>query len=558
MINHYVSEMSYKVEVTEEEHFPLLLETIADWSTQEHDVHLVTVEGLRVFSHKKLLSLYSKVIKDILNDPVVAFSPQIPTISVPVSANDVLLLFKVLEAGSATTNLKDDLVHIRNTAAVLGIEIKNLYLNENKKSFDLKSQAKSIIRLPASKVKDQVAKDKSKFEEKKVDGRGRKSFPDIPKSIEIFPKSSSLPKPVPVQKITNGNTPVISKSSDLRIELKEVIDEETKSPNNEEMSSEIPSTSTAVVKADLDDCVCNICGKLFENIRKVNRHKYKAHGKKSFKKDNGDQEHKLTKSTDSKKGAESKDKVVSSTEALVIKREAVQPPPPPQPSKPRRTIAPCELCPKVFNTEENLEKHKNQKHTKSEMPREAHKCDSCEKYFNNAANLQIHKRCHRDEVSSMKKCQICGSQFYDQEQLIAHMKDHEKEESQKMGNYNVEVTKHPDNPKTYGSKKDSLLKRESSIKSPLPLEMSVESLNSDIQSVVRDMEVDNPDDIAIEEEFSNIFDNAKKEMAMSSASNIQIETVESLASASQNTCGYCGDNFKDEDALNQHIAFMHC
>jgi len=549
--------MSYKVEVTEDEHFPVLLETIADWSTQEHDVHLVTEEGLRVFSHKKLLSLYSNVIKEILNDPVIAFSPQIPTISVPVSANDVLLLFKVLEAGLAKTNHKDDLVHIRNTASVLGIEIKNLYLNENKKSYDFKSQGKSIIRLPASKVKDQVAKDANLFDDKKVNGKG-KSFPDIPKSIEIFPKSASIPKPVPVQKITNGNTSVISKSSDLRIELKEVIDEETSNPNHEEMASELPSTSTAVVKADLDDCVCNICGKLFENIRKVNRHKHKVHGKKSMKKkDNEEPDRDLNKSTDSKKESGGKDKVISSTEALVIKKESVQPPP--QPLKPKRTIAPCELCPKVFNTEENLEKHKSQKHTKLETPREAHKCDFCEKYFNNAANLQIHKRCHRDEMDSMKKCQICGSQFFNQEKLISHMKDHEKEESQNMGKYSVEVTKakYPDNPKTYGIQK-SKMKGESYDKSPLPLEMNVESLNADIQSVVRDMNVDNTDDIAIEEEFSNIFDNAKKEMNISSSSNIQIETVESLASATQNTCGYCGDNFKDEDALNQHIAFMHC
>ena len=99
--------MSYKVEVSSKGQESLLLGTFSDWSRQEHDVHLVSTEGHKIFSHKVILSFYSSFLNEILNDPVTKFTPGPVTISIPASISTIASLLKLLVNGRVGANDKN-------------------------------------------------------------------------------------------------------------------------------------------------------------------------------------------------------------------------------------------------------------------------------------------------------------------------------------------------------------------------------------------------------------------------------------------------------------------
>ena len=130
--------MSYKVEITEEEHSATLSGTLSEWSRQDHDVHLISTEGHRIFSHRVLLSLYSSQLQRILNDPVLLFSPQPASISVPASASSISTLLKMLTSGKVETGGRGVGDDVAEAAAILGIKMSNIQMtNRNSSSIEV-------------------------------------------------------------------------------------------------------------------------------------------------------------------------------------------------------------------------------------------------------------------------------------------------------------------------------------------------------------------------------------------------------------------------------------
>ena len=121
--------MSYKVELSREEQEFLLRGTLADWSHQEHDVHLVSIEGHKIFSHKVILSFYSSVLRDILNDHVKSYSSGPVSISVPASASCISTMLKMLVHGEVGTDNMNSEDQIRDVTKALGISIKNFEID---------------------------------------------------------------------------------------------------------------------------------------------------------------------------------------------------------------------------------------------------------------------------------------------------------------------------------------------------------------------------------------------------------------------------------------------
>ena len=118
--------MSYRVETSTDVHEGVLREAIHDWTKQDHDVHLVSKEGHRIFSHKTLLSFYSSHLKEIFNEPVVAFSSEPVIISLPSSSSaSVTSMLKMLVTGRSSTSQRSGLREMKETARVLGIDLKN-------------------------------------------------------------------------------------------------------------------------------------------------------------------------------------------------------------------------------------------------------------------------------------------------------------------------------------------------------------------------------------------------------------------------------------------------
>ena len=127
--------MSYKVETTAEEHELVLRETIIHWTKQDYDVHLVSKEGCRIFSHKILLSFYSSHLQKIFNEPLLAFSSEPMNISLPSSSSaSITSMLKVLATGRCSANQRSDLKEIKETARSLGIDLKNCFIENGKLS----------------------------------------------------------------------------------------------------------------------------------------------------------------------------------------------------------------------------------------------------------------------------------------------------------------------------------------------------------------------------------------------------------------------------------------
>ena len=112
--------------------------TLADWSKQDPDVHLVSSEGYRIFSHRVLLSLYSSQLQRILNDPVLLFSPQPASISVPASASSISTLLNMLTNGKVETGGRGVGDDVAEAAAILGIKMSNIQMtNRNSSSIEV-------------------------------------------------------------------------------------------------------------------------------------------------------------------------------------------------------------------------------------------------------------------------------------------------------------------------------------------------------------------------------------------------------------------------------------
>merc|ERR1712131_168304 len=118
--------MAYKIERSRLDHEQLVQSTLMNWNYQDHDLYLLSSEGHRIYTNKALLSFYSIIMKDILNDPVVAFSLNVPSVSVPATHACVTLLLKILVEGKTKANEEVSIDDVKDLAEALGIQLPNL------------------------------------------------------------------------------------------------------------------------------------------------------------------------------------------------------------------------------------------------------------------------------------------------------------------------------------------------------------------------------------------------------------------------------------------------
>ena len=114
---------SYEVEVSKPDHKEVLRETLTEWSKLDHDVHLISAEGLKVSTSKVLLGLYSEDLRSILNQPLLSSSTAV--ISTPASASTISSLLELLATGRASSRA---LRETTDLARDLGININNCAL----------------------------------------------------------------------------------------------------------------------------------------------------------------------------------------------------------------------------------------------------------------------------------------------------------------------------------------------------------------------------------------------------------------------------------------------
>ena len=113
--------VSYEVEVSKPDHLEVLRHTLTEWSRLDHDVHLISTEGLKISTSKLLLGLYSDHLRSILNQPLLT-SPVV--ISTPAPASTISSLLDLLATGRARSQALQETTGL---ARDLGIDISNCY-----------------------------------------------------------------------------------------------------------------------------------------------------------------------------------------------------------------------------------------------------------------------------------------------------------------------------------------------------------------------------------------------------------------------------------------------
>eukprot|EP00092_Neocalanus_flemingeri_P007542 GFUD01008140.1.p1 GENE.GFUD01008140.1~~GFUD01008140.1.p1 ORF type:complete len:304 (-),score=91.93 GFUD01008140.1:149-1060(-) len=125
----------YHIETIEADHTAMLISTVLAWTGKEADMYLVSEDGCKIYTHRIFLSLYSRLVSDILK----SFPTDIVGISVSASSVSLAMLLKVLSNGTVIALDEMDLKEVGLAAEVLGIELKNLNIGFQKKGLTRKT-----------------------------------------------------------------------------------------------------------------------------------------------------------------------------------------------------------------------------------------------------------------------------------------------------------------------------------------------------------------------------------------------------------------------------------
>ena len=236
--------MSYKVEVEREEHELLLGGVIEGWSRQEHDVHLVSNEGHKVFSHKVILSLYSNVLREILYDPMMALSSNTATIFLPASVSTISSLIKILVQGKLNSNETNGIVseEIKDVARAVGIDLTNCSEDEGWRTTSYGSGL-TVQKLPLKKAQQ------------------------VPKPFKIVPKSLKV-------------RPVIKKSMNRKFEKEFINEDTTKTESDTEpkaTKTKRGGNRTSKYLTASGKFACDICMKEFRKAKGLYKHRRMVH-----------------------------------------------------------------------------------------------------------------------------------------------------------------------------------------------------------------------------------------------------------------------------------------
>ena len=153
--------MAYKVEVTKDEHEEVLRSTINNWAKEEHDVHLVSIEGTRVFSHKSLLCFYSSHLLEIFQEPTFALLTTPVSISIPSSSSSISLMVRLLVKGTSIAIRRSDLEEVKDTARLLGINFDNCVIDGERANVP-SEVSNGILRYTSGQTRIEISRFKNK------------------------------------------------------------------------------------------------------------------------------------------------------------------------------------------------------------------------------------------------------------------------------------------------------------------------------------------------------------------------------------------------------------
>jgi len=175
----------------------------------------------------------------------------------------------MLTTGKSGTSQREILGDVKEAARVLGINLRNCFVDGKKSSST--GSGLTVIKLPVNS-------------DSKLNGVPMK-VPDtklnvvpgpkpIPKPLKIIPKLVSSVKNIDTAGVSAWNTSLIKKNSGLRIELKEIVKEETPA----EATESKPVIDLKTKDDSYERPTCDVCGAVFKENKYLFRHRYRQHG----------------------------------------------------------------------------------------------------------------------------------------------------------------------------------------------------------------------------------------------------------------------------------------
>jgi len=120
----------YCIENNVTEHASMLKYTVVGWGEKQPDMYLVSKEGVKVYTQRILLSFYSKMLGEVLDD----IKEDLAGVSVPASSSSLTMMLKVLVSGSVIATNKADLLEVGQAAEALGIVLNDRQIGYRKKT----------------------------------------------------------------------------------------------------------------------------------------------------------------------------------------------------------------------------------------------------------------------------------------------------------------------------------------------------------------------------------------------------------------------------------------
>jgi len=331
----------YNVQCNASSHLDHLQAALQAVSLHQPDLFIVSQEGRQIHIQRSLLCLFSRFVSTYLQDVPCCITP---TISLPLSYTSINNLLKLLKEGVATTDSVEELSAVGEAAATLGIDLGDFdFSGENQENQQTQDNQTNLDQSYNMLVKTEPGLEQSE-KKKKVKSKVR------------------VKRPVK-QEIATDEADIDANEAEMLLQEAE---EEGKSKEKRPKSD---------LKDPKEKPICNLCGKIFNDNYKFNRHMMSHTGEKPFG---------------------------------------------------------CDYCEKRFARKDKLKKHLIV-HLGESLSQDDIKfsCDKCGKGFAAKNKLEKHvNSCgnsNQNEPTQIKfNCNLCSQQFYDKQLMIAHLKDHQK------------------------------------------------------------------------------------------------------------------------------------
>ena len=397
--------MAYRIEFDEVEYVDMLKPVFANVMKEEADILIVTADGDTIETHKILLSLFSRTLASIIS--VLPLGERVQGISVPVKTETVRSLVKLLEEGIVFVEDKDDLSDVALCGQVLGIDLTNLAIVDQKHFDDIKREElqDSEIKFEQWEFKNEdEIKVESEDSEIKLEEWEFKNEKEIVEEIKVESEDSEIK----LEEWEFKNEKEIVEEIKVEpLSVKEEFAPETvdqKSYPCTKCERKLPSLvrlQTHLLTIHLHAIEiqqkCPACGKVYKNRKGLQAHLKEHTGKKSFKcefceksffRSTHLKSHNLTHGKDSLELAK------------LLEQRKVD----------------CPECGKTLRNQQTLNSH--MKYTHSNL--EPFKCDECGSQYKKLSTLNDHKLLHSQPMKF--KCEECESKF----RRKSHLRNHKQ------------------------------------------------------------------------------------------------------------------------------------